>query len=299
MESLVVKKFILFTIFILIGTFVATGAFAKGNQYNYEIFGAYNNNENESGSFELDQFQLGIAIYDLPVVYGDYPYLLTNFFERRTHLDFSYANSEYESSYDELSGDFYKVNYAFASVGSPLLFNVGAGRLVAEGMDIVGDYDLDAVFYYFGFGYYISPNAVANLELTAIDYELTDEDSPGQEYDYDETHLEATWRHVLKIDNEKYIALLLDVEAIEIGSSKSSKVGASFDYFVNKKVGFGLGYTMLSGEVGVTEGGELTLSASAFMDERIGVTAELSRLYADQSDSDEDSFLIAGIVRFE
>ena len=299
MGSLVGKQSLFAIFFLILFASYSVNAFAKGNQYEYETFLGYNNTEDEQSTFQLDQYLMGISIYDLPVVYGDYPYLLTNFFERRTHLDFSFTSTDFESSFDETNGDFYKFNYSFASVGSPVVFNIGVGSLAAEGTDLVGDYDIDALYYFFGFGYYISPNAVANLAVTSIDVELSDDANPDQEYEYDETHIEATWRHILKVDAEQYIALLFDAEAIEIGSSNSSDVGVSFDYFINKRVGFGLGYAVLRGDVGVTEGGELTLSASAFMDGQLGFSAAISRLFADQSGSDEDNLFIKAVIRFE
>lgn len=299
MGSLLDRQYILKAFFIIVVLFVSTSSFAKGNQYEFEVFAAYSNTEDEQSASEFEQAELGISIYDLPVVYGDYPYLLTNFFERRTHLDLIYTNSESDTGNNETSGDFYKINYSFASVGYPALFNVGAGRYVGEGTDNAGDYDLDGVFYFFGFGYYVSANSVAKVELTAIDYELTDDVPPGQDLEYDETHLDASWQHVLKIDTDRYISVLLDVEAIEVGSSKNSRVGGSFDYFVNKKVGFGIGYTAHRGDLDITEGDELVLSASAFMDEQFGFTAEVSRLFADQSDSDEDNFFLKAIARFK
>lgn len=275
----------------------SNSALAKGEQFDYEINAAYLHSEDEQSIFENDNIQIGLSIFDQPVGYGDYPYLLTNFFERRAHLDFIYVNSESDSVDDELSADFLRLNYSYASVGYPILFNLGAGRFMGDGTDAVGDYDYDAMLYNFGIGYYISPNSVANIEIIAIDHKISDDTNPDIEYD--ETQLEATWQHVLKVDANQYISVLLDVEASEIGSSKNSKVGATFDYYISKKVGFGIGYAAYRGDYAVTEGGELALNASVFADRQLGFTAELAKLYADESGSDEDSFMLKAIARFD
>lgn len=296
MESVITRQVILRTILCFFVVASTSTFAAKGNQFEYELFASYNNSEDELGNYERDRIELGISIFDLSVGYGDYPYLLTNFFERRTHLDLAYTNIDLKSGEIEPVGDIYKINYSFASVGSPLLFNIGAARLEGEGEDLAGDYELDAVYYIFGIGYYVSPNSVAKLDVTAIDYVLSDEPKPDEEYD--ETRLRASWQHVLKIDTDQYIALLFNVQAIEIGSSKNSNVGGVFDYFVNKKTSFGFGYTAHQGDYNVTEGDELRLRASAFIDEQIGFTVEVSRLFADLTDSDIDSFTLKAIARF-
>lgn len=296
MGSILKRKIFVMTSMALSVLIQPITSYAKGYDFNYEVFGAYFHNEDELGLYDLDQYQLGISIFDSNVGYGDYPYLLTNFFERRTHLDFDYVNSEFDSTGDESSHDIYGINYSFASVGSPVMFDLGARRLVGEGSDAFGDYELDATTYIFGFGYYISPNAVVSLKLTAIDYIL--DDAVLGNIDYDETRLQATWQHVLKTGQENYISVLLDVEAIEIGSSKNSNIGGVFDYYVDRKVGFGIGYTAHRGDYGVTEGDTLSLRASAFMNEQFGFVAEVERLFADLADSDEDSFYIKAIIRF-
>lgn len=296
MGSIFNRKFILLTSMAFIGLTQPMTSSAKGYEFGYEVFGAYIHSEDESSFYELDQYQMGISIFDRTVGYGDYPYLLTNFFERRTHLDFNYINSDFESSLDENSIEIYGVNYSFASVGSPVLFELGASRLVGDGMDIFGNYDLDATTFRFAFGYYVSPNSVATIRITAADYVIGD-DVLG-DIDYDETHLQTTWQHVLKTGPENYIAVLLDVEAIEISSSKNSNIGGVLDYYIDRKVGFGIGYTAHRGDYGVTEGATLSLRASAFLDQQFGFVAEIERLFADATDSDEDNIYIRAIARF-
>jgi len=295
-KSILNRKLILLTsmtLSILISPMISS---AKGYQFGYEVFAAYNHSEDESDLFETDQYQAGISIFDKTVGYGDYPYLLTNFFERRTHLDLNYIKSEFDSADDETTGDIYAINYSFASVGSPILFDIGASRLVGEGTDVFGDYEVDATTYIFGFGYYITPNSVAAIKITAADYIISDDISGN--IDYDETRLQATWQHVLKTGPENYIAVLLDVEAIELGSSKNSNVGGTFDYYVSRKAAFGFGYTAHRGDYGVTEGDSLSLRASGFMDKQFGFVAEIERLFADISGADEDNIYIKAIARF-
>ena len=269
---------------------------AKGYQYEYEVFGAYANTEDEGSTFENTRYDLGISIYDRPVGYGDHPYLLANFFERRTHLDFNYMNIDSESDADETAGDSYGINYSFASVGSPVLFNLGASRLVGDGTDAVGDYDLDATAFFFGFGYYLTPNSVASISVTATDYRLSDDINPDVEYD--QTNIEANWQHVLKVGSENYVAVLFDVEAIEIGSSKNSEVGIFVDYYVNQRVGIGAGYSAYRGDFQYSEGETLTLSASAFMNKQFGFTGEIGRFFADLPNGDEDNIYLEAIARF-
>ena len=296
MKSTLIPKIIVMTSLAICALSQPITTFAKGYEFGYEVYGAYFHNEDESSIYELDQYHAGISIFDRTVGYGDYPYLLTNFFERRTHLDFSYINAEFDSTGDESTRDVYAVNYSFASVGSPVLFDLGASRLTGDGTDTFGDYDIDATSYIFGFGYYISPNSVVSIKLTATDYTIGD--PVFGNIDYDETHLQTTWQHVLKTGPENYISAVLDVEAIEIGSSKNSNVGGVFDYFVDRKVAFGVGYTAHRGDYGVTEGDTLALRASAFMNEQFGFVAEVKRLFADLADSDQDSFYIKAIARF-
>lgn len=286
------------TLAALCSVILSQAVYAKEQQgFHYELFLTYDNTEDESGIYTLDQSSLGISIFEGTVGYGDYPYLLTNFFERQTHLDFSYLYSKAEyGSTQETTGDLYQVNYSFASVSSPVLFHLGASRLVGEGTDSAGDFDLDATIYNFGFGYYVSPNSVARLSISIGDYVIGD-DVLG-DIDYDDNHYEGTWQHVRKIDNEQYIAVLLDVEYIEIGSSKNSNVGGTFDFYINRKVGFGAGYTAHRGDYGITEGATAMLRASAFLDEKFGFVAQISRLYADLAGSDEDNIYIKAIARF-
>lgn len=296
MKSILNKKNISMTSIALSVLISPIASNAKGYEFGYEVFVAYNHLEDESDLFETDQINAGISIFDKTVGYGDYPYLLTNFFERRTHLDLNYTNVEFDSVGDETSGDIYAINYSFASVGSPVLFDIGASRLVGEGTDVVGDYDVDATTYIFGFGYYITPNSVASIKIQAADYIISD-DIVGN-VDYDETHIQATWQHVLKTAPENYIAILFDVEAIEIGSSKNSNIGGTLDYYPSRKLAFGIGYTAHRGDYGVTEGDSVSLRASGFMDKQFGFVAEIERLLADSSGSDEDNVYIKAIARF-
>lgn len=297
MQSIIKNKFIFIASMAFFTFILPQAIFAKEGAYNYELFLSYDNTEDETGLFTLNQYGLGLSFFELPVGYGDYPYLLTNFFERRTHMDFSilYVDSEF-GSIDETSGNLYSAMYSFASVGSPVLFDLGVSRFLGEGSDIIGDYDLFATSYVFGFGYYISPNSVAKLDYNRTEYRLSD--PVFGDFTYDENLLNASWQHVRKMSEENYISLLLDVEAIEASSYNSSNVGGVFDFYFNRKVGVGIGYTVHRGEYSVTEGSTLSLRASAFVNEQIGFVAQFSRLSADDAaDSDEDNIYIKAIAR--
>ena len=297
MQSILKHKLFLIPFLILFVFVLCQPVHAKEKGFDNELFLAYDNTEDETGIYTSNLYSVGIALYETTVGYGDYPYRLTNFFERRTHLDFIYSYWDYEAEgLDETTGGFYQVKYSFISEGSPLLFDLGIGRFIGDGKDVIGDYGFYATAYDFAVGYYITPNSVAKLILSKTDYRLSD-DTAGN-ITYDENNYELTWQHVRKIGAENYISLLLDVEAVEVGSYSNSNVGGGIDYYVNRKVGFGFAYTAHRGDYAVTEGETVSLRASAFIDQKFGFEAQLSHLYADLADSDEDNIFIQGIARF-
>ena len=201
--------------------------------------------------------------------------------------------SEYPGGYEYLEAGT-GVEYTMLNSGSDFRLSTFAQVLTGEYNSSSGSTLLETDTLRFGLslGMYLN-------ETTSIDVAIVKDDYESSNSSYDTTDIFLFLKKLILMDAGSALNIEGHIAKLEYSSGNNTSIGASADYYFNKKLSIGGSFATQSGDVRSGEGKSIGVTGRIFFMENMSLAAAYSTRSADSNTgTDSDSLEIEFVARF-
>lgn len=252
---------------------------------------------------ESNVYSAQARLYFTPVNTSNHPLAEASFLERIGSVTLLGGQGRGEGSSFDSEGPFYGASLRLSKPEIPVTLHANYTKTKAD-FEIQEQEDQEAEVdaYGFGVGYFFQPALLGEIQYSHSSRETTfsgtsfTSDSKSDFYG-------ASARYVKeKPDGTAYsIAGTVGIERFDDDDDSASNtiVSISGDYYFNRMVSLGAGYTFNTGDDKDDEGNTFNVNLNAFLNQHLSFNAGFTKFFADDPEGeDAESFNVAVTTRF-
>lgn len=271
--------------------------------YRTEISANYSHFRDQEND-ETSVYSAKARLHFSPVNTSNHPLAEASFLERIGSVAFFGGQGKGEGSSFDSEGPFYGASLIFRKPELPVTFHTSYTKTKVK-FELKEQEDQESEFdsYDFGMGYFFQPALLGEIRYSHSRSETTFSGSSFTS-DSKSDFYGASAKYVKEMpDGTAYniegAAGVVRFDSDLNDSGSNTIVSISGDYYFNRMVSFGAGYTYNTGDDNDAEGNTFNVNLNTFLNQHFSVNAGFAKFFAENPEGeDAESFTIAVTTRF-